>query len=98
MNIFLIYSFQFVYNFYFIVFILYLPASYKINDDNNLCPLLKLVTVGNPRYHCHIACFTVNLALTDSVFRLQVYNNILKANNFVPVLTVAFYRPTTAYR
>ena len=50
MNIFLIYSFQFVYNFYFIVFILYLPASYKINDDNNLCPLLKLVTVGNPRF------------------------------------------------
>ena len=48
MNILLIYSFQFVYNFYFIVFILYLPASYKINDDNNLCPLLKLVTVGNP--------------------------------------------------
>ena len=50
MNIFLIYSFQFVYNFDFIVFILYLPASYKINDDNNLCPLLKLVTVGNPRF------------------------------------------------
>ena len=41
---------------YFIVYILYKPGSYKINEGNNLCPLLKLITVGNPNRRHDMLC------------------------------------------
>ena len=44
-------------------FILYLPASYKIYVDGNLCPLLKLFIVGNPS--CIRSSFSANF---DFVF------------------------------
>ena len=77
MHILLMYSSQVLYNFYFIVFILYLPASYKINDGSNLCPLLKLVTVGNPSNNCSSKHSFSIMHIISLVYSQTTLNNLL---------------------